>query len=202
MQYYAKVNKIYYRLFSIRNGRGKEPANDYMKWSIVTDPIGRRKFAKEFTIHPHKIALKTAYPHANKDRSRSQGHETLHNFGFSNPKRPLVQLWSKNVSEGFVGQKSYQADQLKQQSTSIAFPDNLKRPYWIAAYFTILNQVEIETLFAEEGLDHILYYAGEFGNLITLLKFVQPEWEILGVEPLNTASHWNHPLFHLSREYT
>ncbi len=202
MQYYAKVNDTYFRLFSIRDGRGKEPANDYMKWSIVYDPIGRRKIAKEFTIHPHKIALKNAYPHDDKGKNSSQKYETLHNFGFSNPKRQIVTLWSQNFSQGFSGQKSYREDQLKQQSEIIPFPDNPKRPYWISAYFTILQQTEIEHLFAAEELDHILYYAGEFGNLVTLLKFIQPEWEMLGVEPVDKATQWDHPLFHLSREYT
>lgn len=202
MQYYAKVGEIYYRLFSIRNGRGKERHNDYLKWSTVYDPIGRRKIAKEFTIHRHKIAIKTAYPQDDHGKNSSRGYETLHNFGFDNPKRSLVQLWRNNVSEGFVRQKSYQADHLKQNSEFILFPADPIRPYWISAYFTILSQVESENLFADENLDFILHYTSEFGNLLTLIKFVQPEWEILGVEPLNTASHWNHPLFHLSREYT
>ncbi len=202
MQYYAKVGEIYYRLFSIRDGRGKEPDNDYMKWSIVYDPIGRRKIAKEFTIHPYKIALKTAYPHDNRDKNNRRGYETLHNFGFNNPKRRLVRLWSQNVSEGFTGQKSYQRDHLKQNSETILFPANPIRPYWISAYFTTLPQKDIEILFVEEKLDVILHYAGAFGNLVTLLKFVQPEWEILKVEPLDKKTHWNHPLFHLSRDYT
>mgnify|MGYP006921588209 CR=1 FL=1 len=191
MHYYAQVGNEYYRLFSIREGDGQSNDNDYMKWSLVYDLIGQRKFTKEFTVHPNKIAIKYA----------GAGYETLCNFGFHHPKQKLVQLLSLNVSDGFAGKKAFQNDGVKKEAFIIPFPDHPLRPFWLASYFTTDGENHIQTIFQEEKLDAILHFAGRFGNFVTLLKFIRPEWEVVGADPTDEKIQWVHPLFALSRNY-
>ena len=157
MHIYAKVGDDFYRLFSIREGHSHEVNNDYIKWSLVYDFVDQQKFAKEFTIHPDKIAIKSV----------GLGYDTLHNFGYRNPKRPLVQLMSQNVSDGFARRKAYNANGLKKNAAVIPFPDHHLRPYWIAAYFTTMDKESLQTLFQDEAIDVIHHFVGQFGNLVT-----------------------------------
>ena len=207
MQYYSKVAGKHYRLCSAIEGRGSTRANDFLKWSSVFDPSGTRvRRTKEFTVHPTKIAVKTTFPHGTrmtgdyKGKESLQEYETLYEFGYCNTPRSLVCLYSLNVSDGFLHQKAYGDSELKRDRQIIEFPDDPRRPYWIGAFFSKARESEVLSSFSEEGLDAFLFFKGSNGNLVTLIKFVEPEWESLGLEP-DSGSGWVHPTFILSNKF-
>lgn len=201
--YYAKAGDKHYRLFSVSCGQGQTDQNNFLKWSKFYDPSSDRLFSTYlFTIHPDKIALKTQFRTGvtkigdYKAENDQPEYQTLYNFGYGKPKHQLVELEQGAMCTGFHGLKAYEESNLRNNSKIVQFPDDSDRPYWIGGYFTTLSKNDIEHIFNDSGLDRILYEDFEFGNLVTLLKFICPEWEKLGCDKTGLEiQHWIHDKF-------
>ncbi|MCP4748775.1 MAG: hypothetical protein GY874_21970 [Desulfobacteraceae bacterium] len=209
--YYAKTGDEYYRLFSVSEDNNRpDPKNNFLKWSRYEDPACNRKLStKSVTVHPEKIAIKTQFSKGvvkigdYKSEGNNPEQEDLYNFGSIDSSYQLVQLWNLNVSNGFYAQKSYQKGDLKKNHEIVLFPKDPVKPYWIGAYLTKFSCEEVVEIFNGEKLNRILYDQCSFGNIVTLIKFIQPEWEKLGIkpEPSDKVSGWIHPTFLLSKKY-
>jgi hypothetical protein len=210
MQYYAKIKKSYYRLFAVKESEGTDPANSFIKWSICSDPENHKIISSDhYTIHPDKIQIKTEFKQGTiligdfKDKTSNKDYQTLYEIGYSTEGVSLVYLYEAQYGNGFGGNKSYNKNQLRKGAQILNFPTGRYNPFWMSAYYTKLGKDHINSIFGEEALDEIIYFRGELGNIVTLIKHVTPEWERLGLDPDNKSYGWNwkHPTFRLARKY-
>lgn len=63
MKYYARIENLYYRLFSITEKYVLEnPNNNYIKWATSFESKqGKILATYEHTVHPDKVQLKTNF---------------------------------------------------------------------------------------------------------------------------------------------
>ena len=213
MKYYARIENLYYRLFTIEERYDSpNPENNFIKCSISIEPEeGRHLATYERTIHPAKIQVKTVFRKGTTligDYKRKElvntGEspyeiETLYEFGYDNLREGLVGLCSHSHQNGFAGRKAHSS--IKEGDKCVNFPDDSLRPYWMGTYFTTYDCEQINNIFRHEDIDKILFYKGERGNVVTLLKFITPEWETLKLTPGDKTKGWIHPSGSLSARY-
>lgn len=212
-KYYAHIEDTYYRLFTIEEKYGvRTPKNNFIKWYTVFEPKkGGILASYQSTIHPDKIHIKTGFPRDMKlfgdyemnDKVGSGKDlyetKTLYEFGYDTLKEGLLNLSSQDNNNGFAGRMAYSS--ISQKDESVDFPDDLERPYWIGVYFTTYDCKTIKHKFSREDIDKILFYSGGKGNIVTLLKFITPEWETLKLPPGDKITGWVHPSGNLDARY-
>lgn len=213
MKYFAHIDDSYYRLCSItENYEARDPINNFIKWSACFEPkTGKIIATYEHTIHPAKIQKKTIFKmNARLIGDYKRKHlvgtgedlfeiETLYDFGYDSLEEGLLTLHTHGNQNGFVGRKTYSS--IGEDDMAVNFPDDPYRPYWMGAYFTTYDCGKTKHVFRHEDIDEILFYSGERGNVVTLLKFITPEWETLKLPPGDKITGWIHPSGRLDARY-